>query len=256
MISMEVWARQAWEVGGYHYHQIAKRCDVAASTVRGWKFKDNWNTKAKQVSDDARASVETLALDVDWTKRTYPQGAKGGEQLARIHGLRSKLFEGFSTNAKHVIFDTLNTTERDELHDLEAVSAISLGLITQWGEEIKRLEQQAKQVADNLESGIILTSVTNVHEEIEGLRAGRDERLKTTKTERQYIRINEAVSRLQLAISKETANFGKTQERIARIKAERAKLSQGMGESENASGLVDAMDRIASKLGSDADLED
>ena len=247
------WAEKAWTIAGYHFHQIAKRCGVAVSTVRCWKHKDSWGAKATKVTSEARESVELLAHTVDWTIAEYPQGARPGAQLARLHGLRSKLFEGFSTNAKNVIFDTLNTTERDELKDLEAVSAISLGLIAQWNGEIKRLEQQAQEVADNLDSGTILNAVTIIHEESEGIRAGKDERLKTAKTERQYIRVNEAIAKLQAAISRETANFGKSQDRIARIKNDRAKLQlDRAGDNSATSHLVITLKNDAQS----ADLED
>ena len=252
------WARLAFEQGGYSDSDIALRCGLKESTIRGWRRKDDWQPKPKKASKKAREAVETASLSVNWNKAKFPQGALPGEQKALTHALRSKAFEFFSANSKAVISEALGNPEPDELADLQTAAAISLALISEWARKIKLLEEKAKQITDNadIESCGILTAIIIEHEHSEGERAGRSENLKTTRTQKQLVRFCDAIEKLRDKIARENSNYSKIQERIHKVRNDRARLQTDNGENENASGLVAAMHRIADKLDSDADLED
>ena len=263
MISKIEWAKRAYEQAGYTDNLISERCQVSVSTVRSWRKKSGGWVKPDTVTQKAVKAVDKAYADVDMTmKRYYPQGAVKGQRLAHLHGLKSSaLFENLTPRAIDVINAVLDGGELDELDELRTSLAMSLTLITQWQNEIAILEEKAKAAAADigLENSGILDALTVSTEKVEGTRAGKPESLKSTRTERKIVRYAEAISRLHVAISRENVNYAKTLERYGKIRNERTKLSQGTGESEQASGLVAAMDKIAENLrhrGGDVDLED
>jgi TolA-binding protein len=95
-------------------------------------------------------------------------------------------------------------------------------LINELQSQIAVLEERALQAAENggldIEMNGVLTAITLNNEQITGERAGKPENLKIARTERQFIRIQDAIDKLRIQISKENQNYSRTQEKIAKVK--------------------------------------
>ena len=122
--------------------------------------------------------------------------------------------------------------------------------------ELEEKIKQAGETATDGEAGGIVSSIIYIDEHSHGTRAGKDEDLKSSKVERKIIRWHDAISALHDKISRENSNYARIVEKGGNLRLSRSRIHSENGENENASGLVDAMEKIAAKLGSDADLED
>ena len=249
-------AKKAHEQAAYSAAQIAEICDVSKSTVRSWKSKDKWHEPPKRVSKAAHAEIEQDALTVDTKKGS---GAEVGNKKAVSHGLRTRAYKFFNAEARAIIADALSNPDVDELELLRESAAVSLGLISTWGNQITELEQKIHAVggtAADGEAGGIISSVILIDEHSHGTRAGKNENLTTSKIEKKVVRFYDAISILQDKISRENGAYSRTIEKLANTKINRSRLLPETSENENATGLVAAMDRIADRLGSNADIED
>lgn len=275
--TLKQWAKKAYELG-YTQGKIRKAVEergftLPAPTLSLWIKKEKWKplpveerTPHKAVFLEKQTFIvpdeEYFPLHQNNATLQLTHGATASK--ATKESLLQKHLQGGISGEKAFLCASAtpdgDSPSKEQGHlevsdDIAQLNEIIKGYMTDIAFYEWRIAEMVKKLKKK-PSAKELTGIVSVSTASSGINAGKEVNLKEQKKERQSIQLVQAIDRARSELVKARRLHAQTVETRAKIADMEARRNEGIGDTEKVSGLVSAIDRIADRIGTDADFEE